>query len=48
MPSDPWRHRARRAIVSRWRDGFGNDEGIPEPHLVVCGNDALAYRLVLS
>ncbi|HEY2949140.1 MAG TPA: NAD-binding protein [Micromonosporaceae bacterium] len=48
MPSDPWRQRARRAIVSRWRDGFGNDEGIPEPHLVVCGNDALAYRLVLE
>ncbi|HEY3006617.1 MAG TPA: NAD-binding protein [Micromonosporaceae bacterium] len=48
MPSDAWRHRARRAIVSRWRDGLGNGEGIPEPHFVVCGNDALAYRLILE
>jgi Trk K+ transport system NAD-binding subunit len=44
MVADPWRRRARRSIVSRWRDG--NGDGAPEAHFVVCGNDALAYRLI--
>jgi Trk K+ transport system NAD-binding subunit len=46
MPADPWR-RARRSIVSRWRDGDGNGNAeAPDAHFVICGNDALAYRLV--
>jgi Trk K+ transport system NAD-binding subunit len=43
--ADPWRHRARRIIESRLRDGLrGNGES--RPHYVVCGQDGLAYQVV--
>jgi Trk K+ transport system NAD-binding subunit len=41
MSVDPWRYRARRAVAARLRTN-----GETRPHYVVCGNDALTYRLV--
>src|SRR5918999_1772132 len=46
MSVDPWRYRARRAVVSRLREGFrANGDA---PHYVVCGSDPLAYRVVME
>lgn len=45
MSSDPWRHRARRALALRLPDGLRRN-GDGGPHYVVCGADPLAYRLV--
>lgn len=46
MSVDPWRNRARRAVVSRLREGFrANGDA---PHYVVCGHDPLAYRVVME
>jgi Trk K+ transport system NAD-binding subunit len=44
MSVDPWRNRARRAVVSRLRDGLRTNG--ETPHYVVCGSDPLAYRVV--
>jgi Trk K+ transport system NAD-binding subunit len=45
MPTNPWRHRARRALASRLPDGLRRN-GEDGSHYVVCGGDPLTYRLV--
>ncbi|WP_173078187.1 NAD-binding protein [Phytohabitans rumicis] len=44
MSADPWRNRARRAVVSRLRDGLRTNGDAP--HYVICGSDPLTYRVV--
>jgi Trk K+ transport system NAD-binding subunit len=43
--TDPWRNRARRIIESRLLEGL-RATGEIRPHYVVCGHDALAYRVI--
>jgi Trk K+ transport system NAD-binding subunit len=43
--ADPWRNRARRIIESRLLDGL-RANGEMRLHYVVCGHDALAYRVI--
>ncbi len=43
MTVDPWRDRARRALVTRLRDNLPT--GDPRPHYVVCGSDPLIYTI---
>lgn len=42
--ADPWRNRARRIIETRLLDGLRTN-GESRPHYVICGHDALAYRV---
>lgn len=43
MSVDPWRDRARRALVTRLRDNLPN--GDVRPHYVICGSDPLIYTI---